>query len=121
MATVERRHRELALDAMHPGVDPRSWWCHEWVASGTKIEESSQLARVAQALADAEAKAIEPWELELKALDLLCGLVSEEDGTVVFRVLDTGSRHCQARIIPAQGDTAGRAALALARKMGLLP
>lgn len=59
-------------------------------------------------------------ELQLKALDLLCGLVSEEDGTVVFRVLEGGQRHCQARLVPARGDNAGRAALDLATKLGLL-
>lgn len=47
-----------------------------------------------------------------KALESLLGLVSEEDGTVVFRVLDGGQRHCQARLIAAQGDDALRAALA---------
>ncbi len=59
-------------------------------------------------------------ELQLKALDLLCGYTSEEDGTVVFRVLDTGERHCQVQLIPARGDDAGRAALALAIKLRLI-
>lgn len=72
-------------------------------------------AQLASAISRAERA-----ERELKALDLLCGLVSEEDGTIVFRVLEGGQRHCQARIVPARGDTAGRAALELAVRFGLL-
>lgn len=56
-----------------------------------------------------------------RALDKLLGVVSEEDGTVVFRVLDDGSRHCQARLVPGRGDDARRALLDCCRKLQLIP
>jgi hypothetical protein len=55
----------------------------------------------------------------LRSLDRLLGLTSEEDGTVVFRVLDDGSRHCQVRLVAGRGDDAGRAILDCCTKLGL--
>lgn len=79
-----------------------------------------QLEELRAKLTATEAKLVEA-ERDWRALDKLLGLTSEEDGTVVFRVLDDGSRHCQARMVPGRGDDARRALVALASKLvGLL-
>jgi hypothetical protein len=72
-----------------------------------------------QKLAASEAKLVEASR-DWRALDKLLELTSEEDGAVVFRVLDDGSRHCQAGMIPGRGDDARRALVNLATKLGLL-
>lgn len=60
--TVERRHRLLALQSMHPDVHELTWWAHKWI-EGAEQFDTGMTMRVAQALAAAEQAAAErAWD-----------------------------------------------------------
>lgn len=58
MATVEKRHRALSVEAMHPKAHHLTWWVQKWVEEDTDADDG-MMRRVAQALADAEQRGAE--------------------------------------------------------------
>ncbi len=125
VVTREHRAELLALAQESEPLAVDEYRLAQWLdhAVGAPIDCFAELSLedAAQLIADREVAAYERGKREAGAvLEKLLGLVSTEDGTVVFRVLDDGSRHCQARLVAGRGDDAVRAAKQCAERLGLM-